>query len=287
MPGRSRISSAASRRPSASASSSSAAGWCSSSPSANFGGWSGLVMEADGKSLLAISDVGSWMTADVAYEGSRPTGLKSARLGPLLGSRGQPLKNKREQDAEGVTLLDGTLAERHAAHQLRAPASHRPLPRPQRRGAAPTGYLKLPADAKGMRENQGIEALAVLQGGPRKGSIVAFAERLTRGSGYHTGWIWGAAAAARRRNSSCRTSTASTSPTRRAWPTAACSCSSATSAGREGVKMRLRHIAGKRDRAGRAHCRPHAVSRATPASRSTTWRGWPCIAAPAARPCCR
>ena len=43
------------------------------SPSANFGGWSGLVMEADGKSLLAISDVGSWMTADVTYEGSRPT----------------------------------------------------------------------------------------------------------------------------------------------------------------------------------------------------------------------
>ena len=30
----------------------------------------------------------------------------------------------------------------------------------------------------------------VLQGGPRKGCIVAFAERLTRGSGYHSGWIW-------------------------------------------------------------------------------------------------
>ena len=42
------------------------------SPSADFGGWSGLVMEADGKSLLAISDVGSWLTADVVYEGSRP-----------------------------------------------------------------------------------------------------------------------------------------------------------------------------------------------------------------------
>ena len=63
-----------------------------------------------------------------------------------------------------------------------------------RRGeiGAPVGYLKLPADARAMRDNQGIEALAVLQGGPRKGAIVAFAERLTRGSGYHTGWIWGA-----------------------------------------------------------------------------------------------
>ena len=69
MPGRSRISSAAVRTSSASASSSSAAGWCSARRRANFGGWSGLVMEADGKSLLAISDVGSWMTADIVYDG--------------------------------------------------------------------------------------------------------------------------------------------------------------------------------------------------------------------------
>src|SRR5215510_12359977 len=52
----------------------------SSSP--NFGGWSVLVMEADGKRLLAISDVGSWMTADVVYTGTRPSGLARARLGP-------------------------------------------------------------------------------------------------------------------------------------------------------------------------------------------------------------
>ena len=41
-----------------------------------------------------------------------------------------------------------------------------------------------------MQPNQGIEALAVLQAGPLRGSVVAFAERFTRGSGYHTGWIW-------------------------------------------------------------------------------------------------
>jgi hypothetical protein len=41
-----------------------------------------------------------------------------------------------------------------------------------------------------MPSNQGIEALAILKAGPYKGSVVAFAERFTRGSGYHTGWIW-------------------------------------------------------------------------------------------------
>ena len=54
----------------------------------------------------------------------------------------------------------------------------------------PTGYLDLHPDARRMSPNQGIEAVAVLQGGRLKGSVVAFAERFTRGSGYHTGWIW-------------------------------------------------------------------------------------------------
>ncbi len=161
-----------------------------SSPAESFGGWSGLVMDASGKSLLAISDVGSWMTAEIAYDGSRPTSLKAARLGPLLATHGRPLKNKREQDAEGLTLLEGNL--RHGTVLISFERLHRIGRFPVRKGevGAPLGYLKLPADAKGMRANQGIEAVAVLQGGPRKGSIVAFAERLTRGSGYHTGWIW-------------------------------------------------------------------------------------------------
>jgi hypothetical protein len=161
-----------------------------SSPAESFGGWSGLVMDASGKSLLAISDEGSWMTAEIAYDGSRPAALRAARLGPLLGSHGGPLKSKREQDAEGLTLLDGNL--QHGTVLISFERLHRIGRFPIRKGevGAPLGYLKLPADAKGMRPNQGIEAVAVLQGGPRKGSIVAFAERLTRGSGYHTGWIW-------------------------------------------------------------------------------------------------
>lgn len=161
-----------------------------SSPSEHFGGWSGLVMAADGKSLLAVSDIGSWMTAEVVYDGKRPAGLRNARLGPLLDRSGRPLKSKRDQDAESLTLLDGTLQS--GTVLIGFERLHRIGRFPVRKGevGAPLGYLKLPADARAMRDNQGIEALAVLQGGPRKGSIVAFAERLTRGSGYHTGWIW-------------------------------------------------------------------------------------------------
>jgi hypothetical protein len=159
-------------------------------PSASFGGWSGLALESDGSKLLAVSDIGGWLTADIAYQAGRPAALGGARLGPLLSSRGRPLGSKREKDAEGLTLLDGTIANGTALISFER--LHRIGRFAIRKGEveAPTSYLGLPADARRMSANQGLEALAVLKGGPLKGALVAFAERLTRGSGYHTGWVW-------------------------------------------------------------------------------------------------
>jgi hypothetical protein len=161
-----------------------------SSPSEDFGGWSGLVMEADGRSLLSVSDAGSWLRADVAYAGVRPAALTRARLGPLRGLRGRPLRDKREQDAEALTLVDGSLER--GTLLIGFERLHR-IGRYEIVGGqmqAPSEYLNFPQEARRMPTNQGIEALAVIRAGPLRGSIVAFAERFTRGSGYHTGWIW-------------------------------------------------------------------------------------------------
>jgi hypothetical protein len=160
------------------------------STSRHFGGWSGLVLASDGNSLLGISDVGSWLSADLAYESGRPSGLTRARLGPLRDTQGRPLQNKWEQDAESLTLLEGTLA--HGTLLIGFERHHRigRFPIRDREVQAPAGYLKMPSDSKRMKANQGIEALAVLKAGPHKGAVVAFAERLTGGSGYHMGWIW-------------------------------------------------------------------------------------------------
>ena len=225
------------------------------SPSSHFGGWSDLIMEADGNSLFAISDVGGWFSADIKYEGTRPVGLANARLGPILAVTGRPLADKREQDAESLTLVEGNLTRGSVLigferlHRIgRFEIRDREL-------QVPSGYMKMPADARRMSANQGLEGLAVLRAGPLKGSVVGFAERLTRGSGYHTGWIWtnGEPKSFQLRDIDGFDLTGAAGlhdggllvlERRFRWM--------------EGVKMRIRHLAVGRDQARRAPRGPHA-----------------------------
>jgi hypothetical protein len=160
------------------------------SPSTHFGGWSDLIVETDGNSLFAISDVGGWLTADIKCDGARLAGLTNARIGPILDVGGRALVGKREQDAESLALVDGNLTRGSVLigferwHRIgRFEIRDREL-------RAPSGYLNLPPVARRMSPSLGLEAVTVLRAGPLKGSVVAFAERFTRGSEYHTGWIW-------------------------------------------------------------------------------------------------
>jgi hypothetical protein len=163
------------------------------SPSAQFGGWSGLALDADGRRLLAVSDTGAWLSADIEYDSDgAPLGLARARIGPLRALGGRDLRDKAEQDAEALALVDGFVD--HGALLIAFERKHRIGRFAIRNGelGPPSEYLKLPPQARRMPENQGFEAVAQLRAGPLKGAIVAFAERYTRGSGYHTGWIWAA-----------------------------------------------------------------------------------------------
>ena len=160
----------------------------SSSP--HFGGLSGIVTDTAGRKFLMLSDRGAWLSAELSYDGERPAGFSNARLGPLETLGGRALQNKREQDAESLALLDGTLDRGTVAVGFER--MHRIARYPVRNGVLerPSGYVKLPPEARGMPKNQGLEALTVLQAGPLRGSMVGFAERFTRGSSHHTGWIW-------------------------------------------------------------------------------------------------
>lgn len=158
--------------------------------SKNFGGWSGMVLDEAGRRLVAVSDAGTWMTAEIGYDGARPVAIRQARLGPLKSLSAKTLRKNRDRDAEAVALSSGTLA--NGALLISFEGNHR-IGRFDIGAdgvSAPQGYLSTPAELKGARKRDGLEALTVLRGGPRKGQVVAFAEHFRDANRNHTGWIW-------------------------------------------------------------------------------------------------
>jgi hypothetical protein len=158
------------------------------SPHPNFGGWSGIALDPDGRGLLAISDGGAWMQGRIAYDASgQPKGIEDARLGPLLDADGQPLAKKKKRDAEALTLASGTVENGKALVSFER--KHRIV----HYGVGKDGLsvagaeVPLPEEATDLDSNAGIEAIAVMHGGPHAGSLVAIAEG---SGGDHVGWIW-------------------------------------------------------------------------------------------------
>jgi hypothetical protein len=163
-----------------------------SSDAAVFGGWSGLVLDDNGKDFLAISDTGVWMTGEIAYSDRRLSGIKNARIGPLLEGGGRPISRPRDRDAESVALLSGTLkrGELLVGFERRARITRYKI---SAAGvSAPVGELDMPAKARALKRNQGFEALTVMKGGRNKGKVIAIAERYYNRGRNHTGWIWSA-----------------------------------------------------------------------------------------------
>jgi hypothetical protein len=189
-----------------------------SSPDKDFGGWSGLLVGANGVELFSVSDVGGWLSADITYDGNRPTGLAKARMGSLDGLGGRALEDKREQDAESLTLLEGTLERGTLAigfERLHRIGQFRIA---DRQPQAPSGYMKLPPEARRMPSNQGrCEDLW-----SRSPSVSRGAAAITR---------VGCGCGVSRARSTFATMTGSISPMRRACRMAGCWCSSGTSVG--------------------------------------------------------
>jgi hypothetical protein len=161
-----------------------------SSPSSKFGGWSGFEIDPDGRRFLAVSDAGVWMTGQLAYDGATVSGVREARIGPLTGSGGVALRKDRDRDAEGVVLLDGSLAK--GTVLISFEQNHRigRFPITDKGLGAPLGYLPLPADVRRQSSNKSLESVCILRGGPNKGAIVTLSERFPDRTGTrHTGWM--------------------------------------------------------------------------------------------------
>jgi hypothetical protein len=152
------------------------------SPSSRFGGLSGLLVSADGARLLAVSDKGRWLAANLRYDvEGRLIGIGDAQMARLRDLDGDAISKKRQRDAESLAeLADGSiLVSFERKHRIwlysskERPLSTRPTawPKPKGLGDAPN--------------NSGLEALVALAGG----ELLALTEDQTDGSG-KVGYLW-------------------------------------------------------------------------------------------------
>lgn len=155
------------------------------SGNANFGGFSGLRVGADGASFHAISDRAHWLTGRIAYEGGTPVGIEGAELFPILGPDGKPLAGTRSGDTEALEIVDQVAfisTERH--HQVLRFALGRGAQKA--RGAQLPGS-KVLAD---LARNAGIEAIAHVPDGPEKGTLLIIAEEPPAAGADHPAWLF-------------------------------------------------------------------------------------------------
>ncbi|NPU14410.1 twin-arginine translocation pathway signal [Bradyrhizobium sp. 83002] len=143
------------------------------SPFSGFGGLSGIRLDANGERFLAISDKGGWFTGRIVYSGREIAGLADVEATPLLAPDGRPITERGWYDSESLAR-DGDVVyvglER--VNQL--------LRYDFAKGGtgARSEILPLPAAARRLPNNKGLEALVVVPKGlPLAGTLIALSER--------------------------------------------------------------------------------------------------------------
>lgn len=150
------------------------------SPDPRFGGLSGLVISADGKRLLAVSDRGWWFAARLIHDADgRLVAIADGEIEAMRGAGGTPLGGDWRDAEDLARLADGRLAvsfERR--HRVVLYWSGAPAPGPVEPLAAPRKLAQAP-------NNGGIEGLTEL--GP--GRLLALTEAFEAGGGRVMGWL--------------------------------------------------------------------------------------------------
>jgi len=136
-----------------------------------FGGFSGLWRGGD--ELVALADNTQWLTARAVSANGRLTGLADTVVAPVLARDGKPLRRTRSYDTEGLAISGGiayvsiertqeVMRFNWAKEGVRARAQ--PVP--------------VPAEAKNLPRNQGLEAVGVAPArSQRAGALVVIAEQ--------------------------------------------------------------------------------------------------------------
>lgn len=145
------------------------AGFALDSTAPEWGGYSGMALAPDGTSLIAVSDVGTWLKLDVQHDDAgKLTGVGAARIEPLLDEAGKPVAGKEWSDAEEIAVTpDGeflvSFERRHRVWRYAAAAG---VP------DGPAHSVSVPDALNSLPENSGLEAMTAV----KNGQLVLIAE---------------------------------------------------------------------------------------------------------------
>ncbi len=160
------------------------------SGSSFFGGFSGLLVLDNGRSLVTVSDAGFWLTAGIDYADGKLSGVEAAKVGQIRALKGKRLERRRDRDAESL----GLVSEAAGAAKLLIGFENNARVGRFELGpeglSPPSAYLDLPKAMQALRGNTGIESIALIGAGPLAGSYVSFAERKSDETGKRIGWVF-------------------------------------------------------------------------------------------------
>jgi hypothetical protein len=148
---------------------------------------SGLRLDKKGERFIAISDKGGWFTGRIVYNGREMVGIDDVEASPILGPDGKPITSRGWFDTESIAL-DGSLVyvglER--VNQVLRFDFAKGFTR------APGEVVPLPAAARKLPYNKGLEALVVVpKGFALAGTLIAISERGLDAGGNIIGFLVG------------------------------------------------------------------------------------------------
>jgi hypothetical protein len=138
----------------------------------DFGGISGLSLDASGNHFVAISDAGLWVVGQFQERHGRLAGIDDLEMAPMLGAGNQALMKTRRGDTEALGMSNGIayVGIERANEIVKFSFARDGL---EARGEK----VPLPGAARRLPRNQGFEAVGMgFPGTPLAGTLVAIAE---------------------------------------------------------------------------------------------------------------
>lgn len=166
-----------------------------------FGGLSGLLVSDDGSRMVAVSDAGYWLTAELIHADGHLSAVRDVRMAPMLDVGGIPFA-ERAGDAEAIAAMardvfagpEPVAAEAVAYGWVPGGSvfvslerSHRVLLYPFGRDGfkAEPEPVDMPAESERLTVSGGIKGLAALDGN----TLLAVTEDTRDRKGDLTGWL--------------------------------------------------------------------------------------------------